>query len=291
VWALAVLPRRPVADLAVGFVLVLCALAIAAAARADDRGVDSPAHPHAAPAAGAPFRWSDGPRNVPRPRGAAAERARSLGLGTREAATHLLSHAPEARWVAAARGRKTRSLRWPVDGARLGRGFGFVRRERTELPHRGLDVAGAPGQPVRAVADGIVAYSDNGIRGYGNCVILVHPDGLVSLYAHLERATVQAGWRVTRGERIGFVGATGIARGPHLHFELREQGRPIDPESRFAAIPGRKTRAPRAPSRGVGSIAGVGSVSRLQRVCGRGSTSPACSPPGSRRPSGRAGER
>jgi murein DD-endopeptidase MepM/ murein hydrolase activator NlpD len=73
--------------------------------------------------------------------------------------------------------------------------------------------------------------------------MIVHADGAVSLYAHLSRITVQPGWRATRGERIGLVGATGIARGPHLHFEWRISGGTRDPEPRFAAIPGRARAA------------------------------------------------
>lgn len=185
-------------------------------------------------------RFSDGPRNVPRPRGAAMARAQALGLGTRDAATKLLTRPPEARWIAAVHGRaRQRALLWPVNGARFGRGFGFTRRERRDLRHEGVDVAGATGDEVRAVADGLVAYADNGVRGYGNCVMLVHANGTVSLYAHLSRITVQPGWRATRGERIGLVGSTGIARGPHLHFELRREGRTVDPEPLFAEIPNR----------------------------------------------------
>ncbi len=198
-------------------------------------------------------RVSEGPRSVPRPRGASLARARMLGLGTRAVATRLLTAAPEARWTAAVHGRRARTLLWPVEGARLGRGFGFTRRERQDLRHEGLDIAGETGAAVRAVADGLVAYADNGVRGFGHCVMLVHADGAVSLYAHLSRITVQPGWRATRGERLGLVGATGIARGPHLHFELREGGRTRDPEPRFAAIPGRpaavvRVAAPRSPA-------------------------------------------
>jgi len=195
--------------------------------------------------------FSDGPRNVPRPRGAALARAQALGLGTRAAATRLLTAPPESRWTAAVRGRRARTLLWPVEGARLGRGFGFTRRERTELRHEGLDVAGESGAVVRAVADGLVAYADNGVRGFGNCVMIVHADGAVSLYAHLSRITVQPGWRATRGERIGLVGATGIARGAHLHFEYREAGRTRDPAPLFAAIPGRARSAGTTPPRAV----------------------------------------
>ena len=185
-------------------------------------------------------RFSDGPRRVPTPRGASLERARTLGLGTRRAATRLLGAPPHPRWVAAARGTVPEKLEWPVEGGRFGRGFGFTRRVRQNLRHEGIDIVAPEGAVVRAVADGIVAYSDNGIRGFGNCVIIVHPNGLVSLYAHNSRNTVQAGWRVTKGERIGFVGSTGISRGPHLHFELRRNGRPIDP-ARMLERPLRRT--------------------------------------------------
>lgn len=178
-------------------------------------------------------RFSDGPRRVPTPRGASLQRARALGLGTFRTANRLLSGPPAAQWVNAAPGPQARTLHWPVDGGRYGRGFGFTRRVRQRLRHDGIDIVAPEGTVVRAVADGIVAYSDNGIRGFGNCVLIVHPNGWVSLYAHNQRNTVQPGWRVRRGERIGFVGATGIARGPHLHFELRQGGRPIDPARLF----------------------------------------------------------
>jgi len=179
-------------------------------------------------------RFSDGPRRVPAARGAALERAGALGLGTRRTAARLLADPPLPRWVAAARGSAGEGLHWPVDDGRFGRGFGFTRRERRDLRHQGVDIVAPEGAVVRAVADGIVAYSDNGVRGFGNCVLIVHPNGWVSLYAHNSRNTVQAGWRVQKGERIGFVGSTGISRGPHLHFELRDRGRAIDPARLFA---------------------------------------------------------
>ncbi len=182
-------------------------------------------------------RFSDGPRRVPRARGRALERAETLGLGTRRAATRLLTRAPDPRWVEAVRGPAPERLQWPVEGGRFGRGFGFVRRTRPDLRHDGVDIGAPEGAEVHAVADGIVAYSDNGIRGFGNCVLIVHANGWVSLYAHHYRNTVQAGWRVHRGERIGFVGSTGIARGPHLHFELHQNGRAIDPSRFFEGRP------------------------------------------------------
>jgi len=208
-----------------------------AGASADD---DAPIHQQRNARARHDYRrFSDGPRRVPRPRGNAKERADTLGLGSLASARQLLGRSPEASWVEAAPGEETERLLWPVEGGRFGRGFGFVRRTRPDLRHDGVDVAAPEGAVVRAVADGLVAYSDNGIRGFGNCVMILHGNGWVSIYAHHYRNTVQPGWRVARGERIGFVGATGIARGPHLHFELRHNGRPMDPRRLFDGMPDR----------------------------------------------------
>lgn len=182
-------------------------------------------------------RFSDGPRRVPTPRGASQVRATELGLGHRLTASRLLHGRPEPRWVEAATGSMPEHLQWPVERGRFGRGFGYVRVTRPGLRHNGVDIVAEEGSVVRAVADGIVAYSDNEIRGFGNMVMIVHPNGWVSIYAHNYRTTVQPGWRVRRGERIAFVGSTGISRGPHVHFELRVNGHPIDPLSKFDGRP------------------------------------------------------
>lgn len=175
-------------------------------------------------------RFSDGPRRVPRRRGASLRRSRALGVGSTAELRGLLGGPLPARIRAAIPGGGLRKpLHWPVDGGRFGRGFGYVRRTIPDLRHDGIDVVAPRDTVVRAIAPGLVVYSDNGLRGFGNCVAIAHGDGLVSLYAHLERATVQPGWRARRGERIGFVGDTGIARGPHLHMELRKDGRLVDP--------------------------------------------------------------
>lgn len=198
-----------------------------------------------------PLRWSDGPRRVPVPRGASRERAVRLGLGTRECASRLLHHAPDAEWTAAVRGRSPTRLLWPVDDGGWVRGFGYVRRTRPDLLHRGIDIAAPEGTTVRAAADGIVAYADNGVRGYGNLVMIVHANGWMTLYAHNSRITVQPGYRVTRGERIALVGQTGIAHGPHVHFELWEHGRAIDPAALMDGGPTFVDRlAARAAARG-----------------------------------------
>jgi murein DD-endopeptidase MepM/ murein hydrolase activator NlpD len=94
--------------------------------------------------------------------------------------------------------------------------------------HDGVDFAAASGTPIRAAAEGVVSFA--GERGgYGNVVIVDHPGGLQTLYAHQSRVGVTEGEHVGRGQVIGAVGSTGHSTGPHLHFEVREGGKAVDP--------------------------------------------------------------
>ena len=95
--------------------------------------------------------------------------------------------------------------------------------------HRGIDLAAKPGTPIFAVADGVVVYSDNKQRGYGNLVIIDHGKGVLTVYAHNRRNLVDEGERVRQGARIAEVGNTGRSTGPHLHFELRVKGKAVNP--------------------------------------------------------------
>jgi murein DD-endopeptidase MepM/ murein hydrolase activator NlpD len=103
------------------------------------------------------------------------------------------------------------------------------------LPHLGVDYAAAAGTPVRAAGDGSISAA--GWRGgYGNLVEIQHPNGYTTRYGHLSGFApgAHAGAFVRQGEVIGYVGATGLATGPHLHYEVRRRGRPIDPEVALA---------------------------------------------------------
>jgi len=93
---------------------------------------------------------------------------------------------------------------------------------------KGIDIAGAPGDPVAAAADGKVMYSGNGVRGLGNLVIINHQNGFITAYAHNRTLLVKAGQNVKRGVKIAEVGQTDTAS-PKLHFEIRRQGTPVDP--------------------------------------------------------------
>ena len=83
-----------------------------------------------------------------------------------------------------------------------------------------MDIGAPVGEKVRAVNDAIVAYSDNGVNGYGNMVMIDHGNGFQTLYAHMSAFNVGCGQSVGQGEVIGAVGSTGRSSGPHLHFEL-----------------------------------------------------------------------
>ena len=102
--------------------------------------------------------------------------------------------------------------------------------------HSGIDLADPEGTPIRAAADGI-AYSLPDYQYYGNHVLVQHAGGLSTVYGHLERINVAWGQAVKRGELIGWVGSTGNSTGPHLHFEVRFAGVPVDPAPYLAGVP------------------------------------------------------
>jgi murein DD-endopeptidase MepM/ murein hydrolase activator NlpD len=87
--------------------------------------------------------------------------------------------------------------------------------------HKGIDIAADSGEPVYAVADGDVIYAGDGLRGYGNVVIVQHDGRLSSLYAHNSALKVKQGDHVTQGTLLALLGSTGRSTGPHVHFELR----------------------------------------------------------------------
>lgn len=96
--------------------------------------------------------------------------------------------------------------------------------------HSGYDMAAPTGTPVKAAGPGIVAWAKTG-RSYGNYIMVIHSSGYATMYAHLSRFHVSADQYVARGQVIGAVGSTGFSTGPHLHFEVRLNGIPVDPEA------------------------------------------------------------
>ena len=112
--------------------------------------------------------------------------------------------------------------RWPAEGELIAR---YVAGEPTK---QGIDVAGSSGAPVRAAADGVVVYSGSGLVGYGELIIVKHNDAWLSAYGHNRTRLVNEGQLVKSGQQIAELGRTGAAR-DMLHFEIRYNGKPVDP--------------------------------------------------------------
>src|SRR5579884_2622883 len=138
------------------------------------------------------------------------------------------------RTTAARRGGPPLTLRngaflWPVSGP-ITSGYGWRIHPifHTREFHTGIDIAAPWGTPIQAAADGTVLFA-GWMRGYGMLVILDHGNGLSTTYSHLSSYSVHVGEHVQRGEVIARIGSTGWSTGPHLFFEIRENGDPIDP--------------------------------------------------------------
>jgi murein DD-endopeptidase MepM/ murein hydrolase activator NlpD len=95
-------------------------------------------------------------------------------------------------------------------------------------PHEGLDVSAPMGTPIEATANGVVTAA-GWEPGYGNTLVIDHGFGIVTRFAHASRLLVRVGDKVHRGDRIALVGNTGLSTGPHLHYEVHVNGRPVDP--------------------------------------------------------------
>ncbi|PLC50965.1 peptidase [Pollutimonas subterranea] len=99
---------------------------------------------------------------------------------------------------------------------------------------KGIDIAGATGEPVHAAADGKVMYAGNGVRGLGNLILLGHSDGFITAYAHNQSLLVKTGEQIKKGAKIAAIGQTDTTS-PRLHFEIRRRGTPVDPLSYLPA--------------------------------------------------------
>ena len=112
------------------------------------------------------------------------------------------------------------ALAWPARGPLLN---GF-----DDSKNKGVNIGGTLGEPVKAAADGRVVYAGNGLRGYGNLIIIKHDATFLTAYAHNRALMVKEGDAVTKGQKIAEMGNTDSDR-VMLHFELRRQGKPVDP--------------------------------------------------------------
>jgi murein DD-endopeptidase MepM/ murein hydrolase activator NlpD len=124
-------------------------------------------------------------------------------------------------------------LRAPLEFKRISSGFSLARLHpilNMIRAHKGVDYAAPIGTPVYAAGSGRIKFRGD-MGGYGNVIQIDHGDGIVTVYGHMSRfASAHAGAHVERGETIGYVGMTGLATGPHLHFEFRVNGQYVDPQ-------------------------------------------------------------
>ncbi len=152
------------------------------------------------------------------------QNSHDLGVLIRRAqAAPLRAHVAEARTPFA--------FAWPSRGA-ITSGFGLRRHPLFGIIHlhTGIDIAAVWGSPVLAAADGRVIYA-GWFGGYGKIVVIDHGQEVSTLYGHLSQWLVAVGDEVRRGQPIARVGNTGYSNGPHVHFEIRVNGTPVDPES------------------------------------------------------------
>lgn len=182
-------------------------------------------------------------------------------------------------------------LRYPLEFSRITSAFSDARMHpilHVNRPHLGVDFAAPAGTPVRAIGDGSVQFS--GVQsGFGNHIEIAHGRGFVSAYSHLEKIApeIRVGGSVARGQLIGWVGQTGLATGPHLHFATFADGEYVDPLSikypaqidevaladtgalrrqlsaRLRALPQNSPATPTAPEMGLPALAvasGVGPI-------------------------------
>jgi len=133
------------------------------------------------------------------------------------------AQSPPPQMPAQAPERSPFKWRWPTDGQVV------TRFEQSDATRQGVDIGGKSGQAVRASADGLVVYSGAGLVGYGELVIIKHDEQWLTAYGHNRARLVNEGARVKAGDKIAEMGRTGAAR-DMLHFEIRYNGRPVDPQ-------------------------------------------------------------
>ena len=125
---------------------------------------------------------------------------------------------------------------WPLPGYSPGSAYGWrIHPIWGDMRfHAGEDIGAPSGTPILAADSGVATVIPNNGNGYGNYIMINHGGGRVTLYAHMSAFAVSNGATVTQGQVIGYVGSTGNSTGPHLHFEVRVNGAPTDPQSHFS---------------------------------------------------------
>jgi murein DD-endopeptidase MepM/ murein hydrolase activator NlpD len=171
------------------------------------------------------------PATAPPPAAEAVPPPASIAPAAPSAVAPPESPAPSAATPAPSRSNS--AFLWPVKGRVLA-AFG----SKGDGTHNdGINIGAPKGAAVQAADAGVVAYVGNELRGYGNLILIKHPNGWISAYAHCDLILVKRGEKVTRGQVIARVGSTGNVSEPQLHFELRRGNRPVDPRELMAPLP------------------------------------------------------
>ncbi len=180
-------------------------------------------------------------------------------------ALSVVASVPPVSPAAAPAGEEDLPWGWPTAGA------GTIVAGFDEQRNKGLDIAGKAGDPVLASADGRVVYAGAGLRGYGNLIILKHNNTYLSAYAHNQTLLVKEDQTVRKGQKIAEMGSSDADR-VKLHFEIRRQGKPVDPARYLPARSPRETARTRqvapAGANEHGCRAGTGPLGRTR--VGRG---------------------
>ena len=194
---------------------------------AGDRLTIPGARPMAAARPAAPAPMLTQPRTIPIDRVATTAPRETARMATPEPATP-----PETTIKTAEATGGLPSFRWPVRG-RVILAFG---QPNNGQPNDGINVSVPEGTPIKAADDGIVAYAGNELKGYGNLVLVRHPNGYVSAYAHASEILVKRGDTIKRGQVLANAGQTGNVTSPQVHFEIRKGSTPVDPSKYLAGL-------------------------------------------------------
>jgi len=152
----------------------------------------------------------------------------SLGFTTASATTNVAEEKPVVEAASVKPSEATGALptfRWPVRGKVI-TSYGAKTNGKS---NDGINLAVPEGTPVKAAEDGVVAYSGNELKGYGNLVLVRHSNGYVTAYAHASELLVKRGETIKRGQIIAKSGQSGEVGSPQLHFEIRKGSSPVDP--------------------------------------------------------------
>lgn len=199
--------------------------------KATDTQSDAPANPQVSPtpiARPAGLKVANAPTKQPEQKASAPAQQQTAPAPQPQQEEIKTASVPETQITARPQAdTQSQGFRWPVSGRMI--------QDFKASKNTGINIEAPEGTSVKAADSGTVIYTGNAVEGYGNLVLIKHPNGFVSAYAHLKDISVSKGANIRRGEQIGSVGLTGSVARPQLHFELRKGATPVDPAPLLAS--------------------------------------------------------